>query len=207
LRTEPTLAVSFSDLKHLFDDSEKCRTHPVRPVVWAFDRTDMRSNGCTIELSFDAKEAEMNAMSAATAQPARAAQPLRTVNRLHTAKRPRVALPPRPHAQPLQRGSAGALRLTRRGRIVLTGFAALAATAVWLAAADAAQATNHGAPPQTAERNLSQVVVRPDETLWSIALRAEPGADPRVVVQRIVEINALSGQVIVPGQRLWVPKG
>jgi hypothetical protein len=156
----------------------------------------MRSNGCTIELSFDAKEAEMNAMSAATVQPASGAKP------------PRIALvPQRAQAEPLQRRSAGTLRLTRRGRIVLTGFAAIVTAAFWLAAAAGAQAANHGASPRTVEGNLSQVVVRPGQTLWSIAVRAEPGGDPRVVVQRIVEINALSGQVIIPGQRLWVPKG
>jgi len=167
----------------------------------------MRSNGCTIELSFDAKEAEMNAMSAATVRPAGAVQPQRTVNRLrHTAKRPCAALAHRrPQAQLLKGGSAGALRLTRRGRIALAVFAALVASALWLAAAGGAQATSHGVSPRTAEKNLSQIVVRPGETLWSIALHAEPGADPRVVVQRIVEINALSGQVIIPGQRIWVP--
>jgi LysM repeat protein len=54
---------------------------------------------------------------------------------------------------------------------------------------------------------MAQVVVRPGQTLWSIAERAEPAADPRIVVQQIIEFNALSGPVIQPGESLWVPKG
>jgi hypothetical protein len=42
--------------------------------------------------------------------------------------------------------------------------------------------------------------------LWSIALRAEPAADPRLVIGQIMEFNALGSDVVVPGERLWVPK-
>jgi hypothetical protein len=43
--------------------------------------------------------------------------------------------------------------------------------------------------------------------LWSIASAAEPGADPRVIIQQIVAANALSGATIQAGQLLWVPRG
>jgi hypothetical protein len=105
----------------------------------------------------------------------------------------------------------GGLRLTRRGRFVLAVFAVLAAvglvTLFWLTAAGGAQASSHGLRPGAPYRGMAQVVVRPGQTLWSIAQRAEPAADPRIVVQQIIEFNALSGPVIQPGESLWVPKG
>jgi hypothetical protein len=54
---------------------------------------------------------------------------------------------------------------------------------------------------------MRQVVVKPGQSLWSVALNAEPRADPRVVIQQIVEFNALGSQVVVPGESLWVPRG
>jgi hypothetical protein len=107
-------------------------------------------------------------------------------------------------------GRPGALRLTRRGCRVVAALA-LALTAavvvlIWLAAAGGAAASDHGAPARAAYQGLTQVVVRPGQTLWSIAAASEPSADPRVVIQQIVEANALSGATIHTGQLLWVPK-
>ena len=107
-------------------------------------------------------------------------------------------------------GRPGAVRLTRRGRRVVAALA-LALTAsvvmlIWLAAAGGAAASDHRAPARGAYQGLTQVVVRPGQTLWSIAAAAEPSADPRVVIQQIVEANALSGATIHTGQLLWVPK-
>lgn len=110
-------------------------------------------------------------------------------------------------------GRSAGLRLTRRGRVVLAGLAIVIVTAVatamlfWLSAAGNAQAAGHGQLPGAAHRGLSPVVVRPGQTLWFIARRAEPSADPRVVVQQIIEVNALGSPVIQPGELLWVPKG
>ena len=109
---------------------------------------------------------------------------------------------------PARRGQA--VRLTRRGRRVIVGFAAAVALAVaaalWLAAATGAQAANHGVAPGAVYKSMRAVVVQPGQTLWSIALRAEPAADPRVVVSQIMEFNALSNDVVAPGERLWVPR-
>jgi hypothetical protein len=53
LGSDQTLAVSLSDLKHLFDVSRKCRTLPVKQIVRSPVRSNaIPSNGCTIELSF-----------------------------------------------------------------------------------------------------------------------------------------------------------
>lgn len=47
-------------------------------------------------------------------------------------------------------------------------------------------------------------VVRPGETLWSIA-SATYGGDPRKGVWRLQRRNGLEGATIVPGQRLVLP--
>ena len=80
-------------------------------------------------------------------------------------------------------------------------------TPVLLALASGAQAANHGVPASAVRAGMRQVVVKPGQSLWSIALNAEPKADPRVVVQQIMSYNALGTQVVVPGESLWVPRG
>ena len=108
-------------------------------------------------------------------------------------------------------GRAGGVRLTRRGRVVLAAFAGVVSTAMvtlfWLSVAGGAQAASHGLRPGAAYQGMTQVVVRPGQTLWSIASRAEPAADPRLVIQQIIQVNGLNGSVIQPGESLWVPKG
>ena len=113
--------------------------------------------------------------------------------------------------RPGQPGQPGRVRLTRRGRVVLAALAVVTVTAMvtlfWLSVAGGAQAASHGLGSGAAYRGMTRVVVRPGQTLWSIASQAEPAADPRLVIQQIIEANALGGPVIQPGQSLWVPKG
>jgi len=101
-------------------------------------------------------------------------------------------------------------RLTRRGRIFVAALVVavmlMVAALAWLAGTARAQASLHGAPPGAVYRNLTQVVVHPGQSLWSIASQAQPTADPRTVVQEIVTLNDLRGVVIEPGQRLWIPR-
>jgi len=104
------------------------------------------------------------------------------------------------------------VRLTRRGRIVvavlLTAASLSLVVLAWLAiAARAAQAADGGSPPGAVYQNLTSVVVHPGQTLWSIASQAEPTADPRAVMQQIIDLNGLRGTSLEPGQRLWVPRG
>jgi hypothetical protein len=117
-----------------------------------------------------------------------------------TSAAPALPAAPGPSAAP-------GLRLTLRGRVVLASLVALLVTAVPAIAAAAAQATSHAPPPRVAERNLTQVTVRPGQSLWSVAAEADPDADPRVVTQEIIQLNALTGTVIYPGEQLWVPTG
>jgi hypothetical protein len=104
------------------------------------------------------------------------------------------------------------LRLTRRGKVVVGALVALAVAGVtaliWLAIAGQAEAAGPGMTGGGAGQGhtMMRVVVRPGETLWSIAVRTDPGADPRVVIQQIIDDNALRGAAIQQGQVLWVPR-
>jgi nucleoid-associated protein YgaU len=109
--------------------------------------------------------------------------------------------------QPRASRAAPALRLTRRGRIVVAVLAALLVAALSLVAAGAAQAISHTGPARPAgSANLAQVVVQPGQSLWSVAESADPNADTRLVIQRIAELNSLNGDTVFAGQRLWVPR-
>jgi hypothetical protein len=99
------------------------------------------------------------------------------------------------------------LRLTRRGRVVVAVAAALVLAALSLVIASAAQATNHPVSSRAARQGLAQVTVHPGQSLWSVAESADPAADTRVVIQQIIELNGLTGNVVFTGQRLWVPRG
>lgn len=104
----------------------------------------------------------------------------------------------------------GAIRLTRRGRRVVAGFIMLVvivvATVIWMTAAGSVQASSRGGASASPYQGMTQVVVRPGQTVWSIAAAAEPSANPWAVVQQITEINALDGATVHAGQLLWVPK-
>jgi LysM domain len=117
-------------------------------------------------------------------------------------------VPPARGGAPARSGTpaAGPVVLTRRGRVVVTGFLALVAAGLLLVLPRAADATGAGVSQGRHGQNLSQVAVRPGDTLWSVAVRADPGADPRAVVQQVTDLNALAGTGIAPGQVLWVPK-
>jgi hypothetical protein len=99
------------------------------------------------------------------------------------------------------------LRLTRRGRVVVALAAALLATMVSLLLAGVAQATNDGPAPGAGRENLVQVIVRPGQSLWSVAESADPDQDPRAVIQQIIDLNSLNGDTVFAGQQLWVPRG
>jgi hypothetical protein len=102
---------------------------------------------------------------------------------------------------------AAPLRLTRRGRVVVATAVALLVTVISLFVAGVAQATNHGPSAHAARQNLVQVVVRPGQSLWSVAESADPGQDTRAVIQQIIDLNSLNGDTVFAGQRLWVPRG
>jgi hypothetical protein len=105
------------------------------------------------------------------------------------------------------RAASAPLRLTRRGRVVVAVAVALLLTALSLVAAGSALATSHAAPSRAGEQRLTQVTVRPGQSLWSVAEAADPNVDTRLVIQQIIDLNGLTGDTIIAGQRLWVPLG
>ncbi len=102
------------------------------------------------------------------------------------------------------------VRLTRRGRIVvgvlITMVAAATTALIWLAVAGQADAASHVRTGGPAGHSMLRVVVRPGQTLWGIAAKADPYADPRAVIQEIVDDNALAGTSVQAGQVIWVPR-
>jgi LysM domain len=103
------------------------------------------------------------------------------------------------------------VRLTRRGRVVVGGLITasmvLVAALAWLAGTAKADVAGSGVPSSAVYHSLRSVIVLPGQSLWSIATRYEPGSDPRNVIQEIVDLNALSGTSVQPGQHLWLPRG
>ncbi len=92
------------------------------------------------------------------------------------------------------------LRLTRRGRVVVALAACVLAGAVGLASQEAIAGEGGGAVP------VETRTVVAGETLWEIAGQySEPGQDVREVVDRIMDLNGLSGGGLLAGQELLVP--
>lgn len=114
--------------------------------------------------------------------------------------------PARPHPAP-----PTGLRLTRRGRLVLSVFALTLIlgliTILWAILANGAQAASGRTHTGSVYQGLRRVTVLPGQTLWTIAQHAEPSADPRTVIPQIMQINAISGTSLQPGEQLWVPRG
>ncbi|GAA5025403.1 LysM peptidoglycan-binding domain-containing protein [Microbacterium fluvii] len=97
------------------------------------------------------------------------------------------------------------LRLTARGRRVLLGLAALPAAVVLAAAViggGSALASHSAGAPADA---FSSITVAAGDSLWSIAERVAPDADPRDVIDDIVRLNALHGAGLTAGQSLAIP--
>jgi LysM repeat protein len=110
--------------------------------------------------------------------------------------------PSRVRGDGLAAGQARPLRLTRRGRLVITATltaAGIGATMFTGAVSLAGTQAQH--PP------VRYVTVAPGDTLWSIAGEAAPGEDRRDTVHRIVDLNALRDASLSVGQRVAVPVG
>jgi len=97
-------------------------------------------------------------------------------------------------------GGARTLRLTRRGRIVVSALAALGIVGSVLVAGTAV-ATDPEPPIEVAT-----VTIAPGETLWHHAQDVPTtGQDLRDVVDTIMEINGLSTSQLQAGQQLLIP--
>src|ERR1700722_7610614 len=81
-------------------------------------------------------------------------------------------------------------RLTRRGRVVVTGVSALLIGALSVGLATAAQATRAGSVPH--DTYVTKVTVLPGQRLWSLGEASAPNADTRLIVQEIQQLNSMS---------------
>jgi nucleoid-associated protein YgaU len=97
-----------------------------------------------------------------------------------------------------------AVRITRRGRLVLLGLVVALAFALISLGQVAAQAGSSDSAGDTGPVS-STYVVQPGETLWVIAERLDPDADPRETVARIVAMNDLPSSSVLVGQELLIP--
>ena len=98
------------------------------------------------------------------------------------------------------------LRLTRRGRIVLTTVVALPlAAVVAFAMLNGGTASAARGDSSATAATFETVVVAPGETLWAIAGQVAPTADPRDVVGASVRLSALDSAGGVAGQELAIP--
>jgi hypothetical protein len=86
----------------------------------------------------------------------------------------------------------------RRGRPGRAYLAALLVVGLLLVGYRGVHGAEHSA--------FAPVTVEAGETLWSIAVRERPDADPRDIVDRIIARNALRSPLLLPGQRLEVPR-
>jgi hypothetical protein len=189
-------------------------------IEWVYDRTRFGSNeSLTMEVAMSAMP-EVALTCDSDIRPARALHPVELPSGYQDdTPGPRKDSPaPRRDTPAAQRDTPAArsgfrgdtpapLRLTRRGRVVIAVAAALLVTAISLLAAGVARATNDAPSPHAARQNLVQVVVRPGQSLWSVAESADPDQDTRAVIQQIIDLNSLSGDTVVAGQQLWVPRG
>ena len=101
-----------------------------------------------------------------------------------------ISLSPQPISQ---------LRLTRRGRAVITALAVI--TLILLGFLRGGAAFGQSTPSAPV-----RVIVQPGDTLWSIAKAMDPEADPRAGVSAIRALNKLSPAAhLIPGQALLLP--
>ena len=134
------------------------------------------------------------------ATPTRPARPAHPVT-ARPAARP-VAAPASAARRPAASAPAP-LRLTRRGRVVVTLLMlALVLVAAAFFSGRSAATGESGTPVQT-----RTVVVDQGDTMWGIASQVADGRDVRAVIHDIEELNALTGPELVEGQKIAVPVG
>lgn len=108
------------------------------------------------------------------------------------------------HASAVRQATeAPALRLTRRGRMLVTALSVLVfGSAIVVLGLRVAGVLEPG--PDFS--HTVPVQVAPGQTLWSIAQETNPTQDPATVVEKIADLNKLSSPAdVVPGQMLQIP--
>ncbi len=96
----------------------------------------------------------------------------------------------------------GSVRLTRRGRLLVV----LSVLVLLVVGFSIGGHVSSQAASSTGIQHAHTVTVQPGESLWAVAVRIAPHADPRLVVARIAQINHLPGAEVYAGQQLVVPE-
>jgi hypothetical protein len=102
----------------------------------------------------------------------------------------------------------GRTRVRRRRRIAAAMMSVAVGVVLSTPVAGALGRHSKQADPaaRPAKRWEHVYVVRPGDTVWSIAVGAAGGADPRDVVDAIAIRNGIDAGAIVPGQALVIPR-
>jgi nucleoid-associated protein YgaU len=85
-----------------------------------------------------------------------------------------------------------------------TGLSALVIGLLSVVLATGAQATHAGST--SPGQYVTKVLVRPGQSLWTLAEAYDPDVDPRVVMEQIQQLNSMTSDQLRPGQVLWVPR-
>jgi LysM repeat protein len=94
------------------------------------------------------------------------------------------------------------LRITRRGRVVLSALIARPVLVLSLVLASPGALAENTETPNDFEYHT----VLAGDTLWGIASLVDPQADPRDTVAKIMTLNQLSSAALQPGQELALPR-
>ncbi len=98
------------------------------------------------------------------------------------------------------RGELAPLRLTSRGRVLVS------AVAVSVVATGALIFGSAGAATDEPGQAVTTITIQPGQTLWSIAAELRPSDDIRATVDEIIRLNALeSGSKLPIGAKLALP--
>ena len=97
------------------------------------------------------------------------------------------------------------IKLTRRGRLVLSTLSFATMLAISLVSLFGIATSSANASNETTNSTTTQIVVAPGETLWTIAARVNPEIDPRAVIEDIKALNVIEGSEVYAGQVLLVP--
>jgi hypothetical protein len=122
----------------------------------------------------------------------------------------RATARPRPTTSPRRADATGAARVASRSiywrrRLVVVAAAVLlvlvmARAGVALGAAAPVASEHHPAATHVATDAASSTVVRPGDSLWTVAERLAPGDDPRPVVDALA--SSRRGVVLTPGETI-----
>ncbi|HEY0932905.1 MAG TPA: LysM peptidoglycan-binding domain-containing protein [Trebonia sp.] len=97
------------------------------------------------------------------------------------------------------------VRPARPGRLTVTGVSALIVGLLSVLLATTAHAAHGGSA--SPGKYVVKVMVLPGQSLWSLAEKYDPGADPRAISEQIRQLNSMPGDQLQAGQILWVPRG